>query len=119
MKREVLNDIAAKTRTLIEAPTCSAETKAAAERWLAAAGTGAEAEETKAYIAELEEDIMPIDSLIGFAQSEQGAAYFGAETAAGIAAHAQQIKAAGAKYCDCPACAAAEAILARKDEMLA
>ena len=98
MKREVLNDIAAKTRTLIEAPTCSAETKAAAERWLAAAGTGAEAEETKAYIAELEEDIMPIDSLIGFAQSEQGAAYFGAETAAGIAAHAQQIKAAGAKY---------------------
>ena len=36
MKREVLNDIAAKTRTLIGAPTCSAETKAAAERWLAA-----------------------------------------------------------------------------------
>ena len=31
----------------------------------------------------------------------------------------EEIKAAGAKYCDCPACAACEAILAKKDEILA
>ena len=31
------------------------------------------------------------------------------------AAHAREIKAAGAKYCDCPACAAVEAILEKKD----
>lgn len=114
MKKEVLKDTVEKTRALIDAPTCSAETKAAAQRWLAAVGTEAEQAETKAYIAELEEDIMPIDSLIGFARSAQGAAYFGAETAAGIAAHAEEIKAAGAKYCDCPACAIVEAILAEK-----
>ena len=30
----------------------------------------------------------------------------------------KEIKAAGAKYCDCPACAAVEAILAKKAEML-
>lgn len=40
-----------------------------------------------------------------------------------IAAHtcsaeAREIKAAGAKYCDCPACAAVEAILQRKVELL-
>ena len=29
----------------------------------------------------------------------------------------EEIKAAGAKYCDCPACAACEAILEKKDEM--
>lgn len=119
MKKEVLKDTVEKTRALIDAPTCSAETKAAAQRWLAAVGTEAEQAETKAYIAELEEDIMPIDSLIGFARSAQGAAYFGAETAAGITAHAEEIKAAGAKYCDCPACAIVEAILAKKDELLA
>ena len=118
MKREVLNDIAAKTRTLIGAPTCSAETKAAAERWLAAAGTGAEAEETKAYIAELEEDIMPIDGLIAFAGSDMGAKVFGAEGAKKLLVHAESIKAAGAKYCDCPACAACEKILAHKDELI-
>ena len=43
---------------------------------------------------------------------------FGPEKTKEVAAHAKEIKAAGAKYCDCPACAAVEAILARKDEML-
>ena len=35
-----------------------------------------------------------------------------------VAAHAREIKAAGAKYCDCPACAAVEAILDKKDILL-
>ena len=61
--------------------------------------------------------IMPIDGLIAFAGSEMGAQVFGAEKAKGVLAHAEEIKAAGAKYCDCPACAACEAILEKKDEM--
>ena len=44
---------------------------------------------------------------------------FGAESAKDVAAHAREIKAAGAVYCDCPACAAAEAILEKKDMLLA
>jgi len=32
-------------------------------------------------------------------------------------AHAKEIKAKGAKYCDCPACTACAAILAKKAEM--
>ena len=70
------------------------------------------------YIAELEADIMPIDGLIAFAESDAGAQVFGADAAKNVAAHAKEIKAAGAKYCDCPACAAAEAILEKKDMML-
>ena len=42
----------------------------------------------------------------------------GAEQAKQVAAHAAEIKAAGAKYCDCPACAAAEAILEKKALLL-
>ena len=113
MEKILLEELTAKTRALMEAPTCSAEAKAAAQRWLDAVGTDAES-----YIAELEEDIMPIGKLIGFADSEAGKAYFGAEKAAGIAAHAREIQAAGAKYCDCPACAIAEEILALKDRIL-
>ena len=107
-----------KTRQLIQAPTCSSETKAAAQKWLDAVGTDAEKSETKKYIDELEADIMPIDQLIGFAQSEKGVEYFGADTAAGIVAHANEIKAAGAKYCDCPACAIVAEILEKKDALL-
>ena len=43
---------------------------------------------------------------------------FGAGKSKEVLAHAQEIKAAGAKYCDCPACAAAEAILEKKDALV-
>ena len=118
MEKNVLNDLVEKTKALIDAPTCSKEAGEAARQWLAAVGTDAENAATRQYLDELEADIMPIDNLIGFAESEKGAAYFGADTAAGIAAHAREIKKAGARYCDCPACAIAEAILERKQEIL-
>ena len=118
MRQETLNFVKEQTAALIAAPSCSAEAKAAAEKWLAAVGTAEEAEATKAYVAELEADIMPIDGLIGFAGSEAGVGVFGAEMAKNVLAHAEEIKAAGAEYCDCPACAACKAILEKKAELL-
>ena len=47
--------------------------KRQAQTWLDAVGTENEAAATKTYIAELEADIMPVDGLIGFAESEMGA----------------------------------------------
>lgn len=118
MTQETLAYVKEQTAALIAAPSCSAEAKAAAEKWLAAVGTAEEKEATKAYLAELEADIMPIDGLIGFAGSEAGVGVFGAEMAKNILANAKEIKAAGAAYCDCPACSAVKAILDKKAEML-
>ena len=118
MKQETLNFVKEQTAALIAAPSCSAEAKAAAEKWLTAVGTAEEAEATKAYVAELEADIMPIDGLIAFAGSDAGVGVFGAELAKNILAHAEEIKAAGAEYCGCPACAACKAILEKKAELL-
>lgn len=118
MDKQVLDFVVGKTHELIGDASCSAEAKAAAKAWLDAVGTENEAPETRKYVEELEADIMPIDGLIGFAESDAGAKVFGAETAKGIAAHGKEIKAAGAKYCDCPACAAAEAILGKKEDLL-
>ena len=117
MKKDVLDFVVEKTRELSDSPTCSSETRDAANTWLDSVGTEAETEETKKYIAELEDDIMPIDTLIGFAESEAGAQVFGADKAKDVAAHAREIKAEGAEYCDCPACAAAAAILEKKDQL--
>lgn len=103
MDKNGLDFVVEKSKELMSASTCSSEAKAAAQAWL---------EE------ELEADIMPIDGLIGFAESEHGAQVFGADKALEVAAHAREIKAAGAKYCDCPACAAVEAILDKKDILL-
>ena len=118
MTQEALNFVKEQTAALIAAPSCSAEAKAAAEKWLAAVGAADEADATKAYVAELEADIMPIDGLISFAGSEAGVGVFGAEMAKNVLAHAEEIKAAGAEYCDCPACAACKAILEKKAELL-
>lgn len=118
MNKETLNYVTGKTEDLIAAPSCSAEAKEAARRWLDAVGTDRESEETKKYIEELEEDIMPIDNLIAFAGSDAGVQYFGAEAAGNIVSHAEEIKAGGGQYCDCPACLAVAAILEKKDDML-
>ena len=105
------------TQDLLQAPSACKEVKEAAQNYLDAAGTEKEADAATAYVKELEADIMPIDGLIAFAESDMGAKIFGAEMAKNVAAHGKEIKAAGAKYCDCPACAACEAILARKEEL--
>ena len=118
MEKKILDYVTEKTNDLINAFSCSAEAKAAAQAWLAAVGTENEAEETRKYIAELEADIMPLDNLIAFAGSEQGANYFGADKAKGIVDHAKELKAAGEKYCDCPACLKVSEILEYKDELL-
>ena len=106
------------TADLLAAPSACKEVKEAAQNYLDAAGKEGEAAAAKAYVAELEADIMPIDGLIAFAGSEAGVGVFGAELAKNILAHAKEIKAAGAEYCDCPACAACKAILDKKAELL-
>ena len=47
MEQQVREYVAAKAKEMINAVSCSAEAKAAAESWLAAMGTDKEAEETK------------------------------------------------------------------------
>lgn len=106
------------TEELLAAPSACKEIKEAAQNYLDAVGKDNEAEAAKAYVAELEADIMPIDGLISFAESDMGAKVFGADGAKNILMHAKERKAAGEKYCDCPACAACEVLLAKKDEIL-
>jgi hypothetical protein len=118
MNQNVKDYVTEKVKELMNAPSCCAEAKAAAQSWLDASGTAQEAEQTENLIKELEMDLVPIDGLIAFANSEAGAKVFGEDTAKNVAAHAIEIKAAGAKYCDCPACAAVAAILEKKDELL-
>lgn len=118
MNAETKDFVTQKVNELIEAPSCCAEAKEAARNWLDAVGTDKEAEASKNLVAELEEDIMPIEGLIAFAGSEAGEQVFGAETAKNVLAHGQELKASGAKYCDCAACAACEAILGKKEELL-
>lgn len=102
--------IIAEVKNLIAAPSCCTEARAAAESWLASLGTENEEAETEKLVAELKEDIETVDELIAFTESSKCDEIFG-ERAEGFRAHAKELKASGARYCDCPACAACEKIL--------
>ena len=101
-------------KQMISAPSCCAPLKAATQAWLDALGTDNEKELARKLIAELEGDITDIDSLVGFAHSDTAAQYFGEEGAKKFAAHADELKASGAKFCDCGACKPGLEILKNK-----
>lgn len=119
MEKTAREQAVEQSHCLMEAASCSQEAKQAAQAWLDALDTPRQEEETRKYLQELEEDLVTVDGLIAFAQSPAGEQVFGAQKAAEVADHGRQLKAAGAKYCDCPACTAAAAILALKEGLLA
>ena len=108
-----------KVQAMAAAPSCCAKLKQAVKVYLDALGTDDENSAANNLIAEIEEDITTIDGLVAFAHSAHAVEIFGEEGAKKFAAHADELKASGAKYCDCGACAPAVEILANKDLLLA
>ena len=88
-------------------------TKAAAESWLAAVGTDREAEETKNYVAELEEDIMPIDTLSRLCRIRRRSAGFGADAAGGSPRKRNQV--CGSKFATAQPCNVVAEILEKRN----
>lgn len=118
MNKETLDYVVSETNALLKAPSACKEVKEAAGKWLESLGKENELEETKAYIKELEEDVEGIDDLLAFASSPMAEQIFGKERAESFLNHAKELKASGAKYCDCPACTACANILSKKEEIL-
>ena len=87
------------------------ELKDAGQKWLDAAGTENAKAAADALAKEIKEDICTVDDVIGFFETADAVKLFGEETAKNVAAHAREIKSKGAKWCDCPACAAGLRIL--------
>ena len=108
-----------KIKSMAAAPSCCAELKEAVKTYLDAVGTADEKSAAQNLIAEIEADVTPIDKLVPFAHSEIAVQIFGAEGAKKFAAHADELKAGGAKYCDCGACAPGVEILNNKEILLA
>ena len=108
-------NLIATAKEMIAAPSCCAPLKVKAQAWIDNPDDKVVA---KDFINELEGDITDIDSLVAFANSPQAVQYFGEDGAKKFAAHANELKASGAKYCDCGACTPALKILDNKDIVL-
>lgn len=110
--------IVEKVKEVLAAPSCCPELKEAAQKYLDALDTADEKAAAKFLVAELEEDVQSIESTLAFFSSDAGKAYFGAEKAAELTEAAKKVIAAGGKTCFCPACAAGQAILDKKEALL-
>lgn len=114
----IMNEaIVEKVKALIAAPSCYAGLKKIAEEYIAALGSDREKEAGRKLVAELEADVLSIDDILAFFESDAGEKTFGVKQAAAYAAHAREVKAKGGKWCDCPACAPGREILDRKEEL--
>ena len=107
-----------RTQTILNAESSCPEIKAAAKAWLDSIGTEKEMDAAKAYLAELEEDVTPIENLIGLLQSETGLHIFGEAKVKTMLKKAKDSQDMGLKYCICAACNAGGAILDNKEKFL-
>ena len=112
------NDLVEKAKAMIAAPSCCPELHAVAQAWIDSVGKADEKKRAESLIAEIKEDVTDIDHLVSFTHSETAAKIFGEGAAKAFAAHADELKASGAKYCDCGACAPALEILANEKILL-
>jgi NAD dependent epimerase/dehydratase family enzyme len=97
---------------------CYEGLKEAAEQWLNAVGTEREAEASRKYVSALEDAVTDIDTVINLFGSDMAKEKFGTDMANKIHSHALEIKAKGAKWCDCPACTAGLKVLEYKADLL-
>jgi hypothetical protein len=118
MTKETQFFVVGETRKLLRSSSACPEAKEAARRFLDAIGTDNEKAEAAKFLQELEEDLEPIDDVIAFANSPSAEKYFGLEGAQKFRDHVKDMKEKGIRYCDCPACRCAEAILKEKDAIL-
>jgi hypothetical protein len=108
-------DLISTAKELIAAPSCCSALKIKAQAWIDNPEDKVVSEE---FITELESDVTDINNLVAFANSPVPEKIFGIEGAKKFAAHANELKAKGAKYCDCAACVAGLKILENKEVIL-
>ena len=114
-QKKIRDDLKAKVIEMMEAPSCCAELKEAAQAWLDTYDDGnANQEPARKLIAVLEESVGDIDGCIAFLGSDFAKQIYGDAQPAALAA-AEEAKRNGRKVCTCKACDLGAQVLAQKD----
>lgn len=103
--------IAEACQELLDACSCCAELKTAAQNCLDAMGTPEEEAAIASLVAEAKMDVMTNEQVIAAMDIPAVKEHLGEEMASMIKAHAQELVASGVEYCDCPACSAGMKII--------
>ena len=114
-QKAIRDRLADRTRALIAVPHTYQPLKDAAQKWLdTMEDSAANGEAAKEYVKLLEESLMSVDDIVAFTSSPDAAKVFGDQLPQ-FQAHAKELKASGAKHCDCDACKLVAEILKDKE----
>ena len=114
-QKAIRDRLADLTKQLIAVPHTYQPLKDAAQKWLDTMEDGkANAEATREYVKLLEESVMTVEGIVAFTSSPKAAEVFG-DKLPQFQAHAKELQASGAKYCDCDACKLCLEILKDKE----
>ena len=106
-------------KEILQAGSACQELKTAAQNYLDAVGTADEHDKAEKLVAECEADVMKCADVIAFMKTDAAKKHLGAEVAAGILAHEEELLSKGIEYCDCPGCTAGKRIMDNKALFLA
>lgn len=91
--------------------------KEAAQEWLDAVGTDAESAAKEKLLPKLKGSVATVEEMLETFSADDAKEKFG-DMADQILKHAEELKAQGKKFCDCPACTKAKEILEELGEKL-
>lgn len=106
-------------KEILQAGSACQELKTAAQNYLDAVGTADEQDKVETLVAECEADVMKCADVIVFMKTDAEKKHLGAEVAAGILAHEEELLSKGIEYCDCPGCTAGKRVMDNKALFLA
>ena len=106
-------------KEILQAGSACQELKDAAQNYLDAVGTADEHDKAETLVAECEADVMKCADVIAFMKTDAAKEHLGAEAAAGILAHEEELLSKGTEYCDCPGCTAGKRVMDSKALFLA
>lgn len=106
-------------KEILQAGSACQELKTAAQNYLDAVGTADEQDKAETLVAECEADVMKCADVIVFMKTDAEKKHLGAEVAAGILAHEEELLSKGIEYCDCPGCTAGKRVMDNKALFLA
>ena len=106
-------------KEILQAGSACQELKTAAQNYLDAVGTADEQDKAETLVAECEADVMKCADVIVFMKTDAEKKHLGAEVAAGILAHEEELLSKVIEYCDCPGCTAGKRVMDNKALFLA
>lgn len=118
MTKHTRDYVEKETKALLDISYVCPEAKGICRKWLKEEGGENEKEASIALIKELKEDVEPVGDLLAFAHFDNCVKCLREKEAKEILTHAEELKADGINYCDCPVCVAAKNIIEKEKDII-